>query len=106
FPSKDAATTQISTLSLHDALPIFEQVSVPLPAKSTGTMKGKPTPVSVWPGGIGGIATGAKVTIVMLPVGLESSQTLVFEGCEGADRKSTRLNSSHSQISYAVFCLK
>src|SRR2546430_11071428 len=29
------------------------------------------------------------------------------EGCaEGLDRKSTRLNSSHSQISYAVFCLK
>src|SRR2546430_13577744 len=29
---------------------------------------------------------------------------LAFQGC--ADRKSTRLNSSHSQISYAVFCLK
>src|SRR5688572_32329121 len=28
------------------------------------------------------------------------------EGGEGEDRKSTRLNSSHSQISYAVFCLK
>src|SRR2546427_5715394 len=28
------------------------------------------------------------------------------EGLEPADRKSTRLNSSHSQISYAVFCLK
>src|SRR2546430_15611997 len=28
------------------------------------------------------------------------------EGCRGVDRKSTRLNSSHSQISYAVFCLK
>src|SRR2546430_2864368 len=27
-------------------------------------------------------------------------------GCVTADRKSTRLNSSHSQISYAVFCLK
>src|SRR2546430_3647992 len=27
-------------------------------------------------------------------------------GCCSADRKSTRLNSSHSQISYAVFCLK
>src|SRR5688572_32293726 len=26
--------------------------------------------------------------------------------CDGLDRKSTRLNSSHSQISYAVFCLK
>src|SRR6266567_6529049 len=29
-----------------------------------------------------------------------------FTGSEGTDRKSTRLNSSHSQISYAVFCLK
>src|SRR2546430_4096283 len=28
------------------------------------------------------------------------------EGCKARDRKSTRLNSSHSQISYAVFCLK
>src|SRR3989338_10765499 len=28
------------------------------------------------------------------------------EGADGADRKSTRLNSSHSSISYAVFCLK
>src|SRR2546427_2819878 len=31
---------------------------------------------------------------------------LVREGSGQADRKSTRLNSSHSQISYAVFCLK
>src|SRR2546430_5154334 len=30
----------------------------------------------------------------------------VRHGRRGADRKSTRLNSSHSQISYAVFCLK
>src|SRR2546430_3878423 len=29
-----------------------------------------------------------------------------FTSCASADRKSTRLNSSHSQISYAVFCLK
>src|SRR2546430_6170096 len=29
-----------------------------------------------------------------------------FDGMSGLDRKSTRLNSSHSQISYAVFCLK
>src|SRR2546430_8464122 len=29
-----------------------------------------------------------------------------FNGLDGQDRKSTRLNSSHSQISYAVFCLK
>src|SRR2546430_7828922 len=32
--------------------------------------------------------------------------TVVDEELRGADRKSTRLNSSHSQISYAVFCLK
>src|SRR2546430_13341016 len=32
--------------------------------------------------------------------------TLVFLAAPGEDRKSTRLNSSHSQISYAVFCLK
>src|SRR2546430_13140628 len=31
---------------------------------------------------------------------------IVDEGCRVLDRKSTRLNSSHSQISYAVFCLK
>src|SRR2546427_6367988 len=31
---------------------------------------------------------------------------LRLETCVGGDRKSTRLNSSHSQISYAVFCLK
>src|SRR5206468_6736000 len=31
---------------------------------------------------------------------------VVMEGMDGLDRKSTRLNSSHDQISYAVFCLK
>src|SRR5256886_10998191 len=38
----------------------------------------------------------------------ENSQedAIAFAACETADRKSTRLNSSHSQISYAVFCLK
>src|SRR2546430_3637549 len=34
------------------------------------------------------------------------SQRCGFRGCVRRDRKSTRLNSSHSQISYAVFCLK
>src|SRR2546427_9211947 len=33
-------------------------------------------------------------------------EALITEGAGGVDRKSTRLNSSHSQISYAVFCLK
>src|SRR2546430_12227958 len=37
---------------------------------------------------------------------LESGQLILGEHTEALDRKSTRLNSSHSQISYAVFCLK
>src|SRR5688572_31780875 len=39
-----------------------------------------------------------------LPQGGRGAQ--VGRGRQGRDRKSTRLNSSHSQISYAVFCLK
>src|SRR2546430_12835215 len=39
-------------------------------------------------------------------VGLHLSPTVVFDHPTARDRKSTRLNSSHSQISYAVFCLK
>src|SRR2546430_12475993 len=70
FFFNDTATTEIYTLSLHDALPIFERM--PLVADRAN--------------GAGPLGHG-------LPVYLE-------------DRKSTRLNSSHSQISYAVFCLK
>src|SRR5438477_8655090 len=67
FFFNDTATTEIYTLSLHDALPIY--VNAPLPAM---TLSGE-RPERV--------------------------------GC-GLDRKSTRLNSSHMSISYAVFCLK
>src|SRR6516164_9577915 len=44
-------------------------------------------------------------TIVM-PRGLRSSEPVPVPSARGTDRKSTRLNSSHSSISYAVFCLK
>src|SRR5256886_16400035 len=67
FFFNDTATTEIYTLSLHDALPIWARVC---PARG-----------------------GCDV-----PAGARRRG--------GADRKSTRLNSSHSQISYAVFCLK
>src|SRR2546430_16478059 len=67
FFFNDTATTEIYTLSLHDALPIFDGPGTPL---QTGRF----------------------------PVHLT--------GVQHGDRKSTRLNSSHSQISYAVFCLK
>src|SRR5688572_30967097 len=38
--------------------------------------------------------------------GFSTSQPIHKMGMRARDRKSTRLNSSHSQISYAVFCLK
>src|SRR6266436_8533537 len=63
FFFNDTATTEIYTLSLHDALPISPRLSYPY----YDTQK----PVPPW-----------------------------------RDRKSTRLNSSHGYISYAVFCLK
>src|SRR5687768_18001549 len=76
FFFNDTATTEIYTLSLHDALPILFGV---LPALGGGLR---------W--GVAGLA----------------ALILVLDGLDGQDRKSTRLNSSHGYISYAVFCLK
>src|SRR5438270_11243167 len=73
FFFNDTATTEIYTLSLHDALPIF--------GKHMG-------------------AVGYAYAV------LESPREQEVEVRAATDRKSTRLNSSHSQISYAVFCLK
>src|SRR2546422_11223170 len=73
FFFNDTATTEIYTLSLHDALPIY-----PFPTglvKASGSSQGP------------GTLLGQAVNFT-------------------EDRKSTRLNSSHGYISYAVFCLK
>src|SRR5260221_7524399 len=72
FFFNDTATTEIYTLSLHDALPICSNECV---AKRCSNKRIKNT--------------------VLISIA-------VFQ----ADRKSTRLNSSHTVISYAVFCLK
>src|SRR2546430_5890936 len=77
FFFNDTATTEIYTLSLHDALPISCACARPARA-SAATSRCRPDPHA--PAARGAAARG--------------------------DRKSTRLNSSHSQISYAVFCLK
>src|SRR5438270_6578863 len=68
FFFNDTATTEIYTLSLHDALPICTSFSCLTNSPSRNELMLATTPRT--------------------------------------DRKSTRLNSSHSQISYAVFCLK
>src|SRR5215217_9017929 len=69
FFFNDTATTEIYTLSLHDALPIS-----PTATRSAS---------SSWSRRCGSRSSTAR-----------------------RDRKSTRLNSSHANISYAVFCLK
>src|SRR5688572_32553789 len=79
------ATTEIYTLSLHDALPICaDPVSMSdRPSSTRSQPQREPTPQ-------------------LAPTGIV--RRCLSPGT--ADRKSTRLNSSHSQISYAVFCLK
>src|SRR5436189_3083388 len=76
FFFNDTATTEIYTLSLHDALPISVAA-----AAAAGRSLTAGAPTSPRPGR-----------------GRSS--------CAVPDRKSTRLNSSHRCISYAVFCLK
>src|SRR5688572_31607326 len=70
FFFNDTATTEIYTLSLHDALPISVRVTRPHATCRDCHRHGS------------------------------------HRRFGRSDRKSTRLNSSHSQISYAVFCLK
>src|SRR2546421_7897453 len=78
FFFNDTATTEIYTLSLHDALPILH------PPRSSPRPRPRPDPSSRWS--------------AAWPAGTRDRRP--------PDRKSTRLNSSHDQISYAVFCLK
>src|SRR5689334_24501508 len=81
------ATTEIYTLSLHDALPILRR-RVRRSLRRTHRLKGD---------GLGGFSLHSNRRGVVSRDGICS---------RSADRKSTRLNSSHSSISYAVFCLK
>src|SRR5690606_42030110 len=91
-----------SCLSLHDALPISWL------AAANGSVFNEQGLVSylIWPmiillGGIILARRAGNQTLVFVPVIL----WLVADTLS-ADRKSTRLNSSHVKISYAVFCLK
>src|SRR3712207_7589035 len=89
FFFNDTATTEIYTLSLHDALPICNAV-FPLPLSPTSTLIRRQS------------STFASRKLRKLRIVNEST----IHPTIGEDRKSTRLNSSHANISYAVFCLK
>src|SRR3712207_9425429 len=82
----DTATAEIYTLSLHDALPICDEQVV-----------------------VEEHLVGSELSLLALcdgeraiPMAPAQDYKRIFDG----DRKSTRLNSSHANISYAVFCLK
>src|SRR3712207_7807543 len=87
FFFNDTATTEIYTLSLHDALPICDLLAFNSPVSHIG------------------IYIGGGKMIEAPRTGLDVRVIDVYE-TPTADRKSTRLNSSHANISYAVFCLK
>src|SRR3712207_6889108 len=91
----DTATTEIYTLSLHDALPISPRVEAagqPVPK----------TPQAL----VAFLGYGRLFLSGQPPAGPRRAMALPMVEVETADRKSTRLNSSHANISYAVFCLK
>src|SRR5690349_23346360 len=81
----EPATPDICTLSLHDALPISRRIRrPPRPSPSTSgrrSGRGRGSACPTWP-------------------------ARSYSRPSSTDRKSTRLNSSHVEISYAVFCLK
>src|SRR5687768_18197925 len=88
FFFNDTATTEIYTLSLHDALPIFADDPQLAPWKEQ-------------------YAAAFRAAFEHAIAALDERQrTLLRQHHIDQDRKSTRLNSSHGYISYAVFCLK
>src|SRR5207245_9901405 len=93
------ATSYIYTLSLHDALPIYIIYSQD---SYTGTQR--VTGAELYRGFFGNRMLLGGYDVIYDTVG--SNKTLHHALRWARDRKSTRLNSSHGSISYAVFCLK
>src|SRR3712207_7959084 len=95
FFFNDTATTEIYTLSLHDALPIWpRQTRSPAPTLPPRSMIHQtPRRALEWSALWYGLKPGGRIDVEE-------------ESPARGDRKSTRLNSSHANISYAVFCLK
>src|SRR5947207_8408514 len=84
FIYNNSTTTDIYTLSLHDALPIWGRVSRPGEGSDVDSLHGR----------------------LLIPVEVPLDKRAALPRELEVDRKSTRLNSSHTVNSYAVFCLK
>src|SRR5205085_12372646 len=101
-----APTSDISTLSLHDALPILlryqPSVGPSLDSQITRYLSQPIVPTY--------LGFDPRLQFVHEADAIDALVATIKSPVRGpvnvaADRKSTRLNSSHSQISYAVFCL-
>src|SRR2546428_13509588 len=92
FFFNDTATTEIYTLSLHDALPIL--------TPSRARFVRDPPPA------VRSIVRPARNRDLACRAAAGRPEHDAQSVDQWIDRKSTRLNSSHDQISYAVFCLK
>src|SRR5690606_41824854 len=96
-------TTQIYTLSLHDALPIYKNKMInKIPPKVKSLLISEPFMLD---------PNFTRSVVLICEHNEEGTLGLVLNQpsnllLEDVDRKSTRLNSSHVKISYAVFCLK
>src|SRR3712207_8898387 len=96
FFFNDTATTEIYTLSLHDALPILDDRNLDVYAVELGRRRD-----------LFGAARYLKSGDFIRNESVRQYRTeRIRLETEPEDRKSTRLNSSHANISYAVFCLK
>src|SRR5690606_40997057 len=105
FLYKTTATTHTYTLSLHDALPILRRpYGRAVHAETTRWRSGSHHIVTRSPGR----NCTLSASILARPARSRSPMLSTRFRCEPkySDRKSTRLNSSHVKISYAVFCLK
>src|SRR5207245_11449506 len=95
FPFTLPSTSEIYTLSLHDALPISQRhLHATGGPFAFGRRRGHVV-------GVGSVAVTDDFAI-----NLRAARLGVAQFLQEQDRKSTRLNSSHGSISYAVFCLK
>src|SRR3712207_7867058 len=94
FFFNDTATTEIYTLSLHDALPICHRIHQDSEVKDSHGSGRTRTQLS---------ESRKRPLVVAHDARSQADRHHVLHH---GDRKSTRLNSSHANISYAVFCLK
>src|SRR5690606_39306467 len=99
------ASSEIYTLSLHDALPILPESGFEEPMYEQPVVIVPSLPVQrEFDASTQNQPQGRVPHLVELPLSFQKSvPDLTFNS---QDRKSTRLNSSHVKISYAVFCLK